>query len=165
MLFRSRDAEIVFDVGANAAIYSLAAIAANKNAQVYAFEPTPEIADGINNTVKLNDLARLRVCRLAVTDRDGVASLNRYHGGDKADNDGMNFVTLESKTADSVTVPTTSIDSFCHAHAIARIDLMKIDVQGHEASVLRGAEKMLAAGSIGTIFLELNWAEIGRAHV
>ena len=40
----ARGAKVIFDVGANAGIYSLAALACEPNVTVYAFEPTPEIA-------------------------------------------------------------------------------------------------------------------------
>jgi tRNA1(Val) A37 N6-methylase TrmN6 len=40
----AKDAQVIFDVGANSGIYSLAALASQPNAVVHAFEPTPEIA-------------------------------------------------------------------------------------------------------------------------
>ena len=40
-------------------------------------------------------------------------------------------------------VNVTSIDSFCKKKNIDKIDLLKIDTEGHEAKVLKGANKML----------------------
>ena len=48
--------------------------------------------------------------------------------------------------------------TFAKEYAIDRIDLLKIDVQGHEADVLRGAEGLISAGRVGVILFELNWA-------
>jgi len=44
-----------------------------------------------------------------------------------------------------------------HSSSIDRIDLLKIDVQGHEAAVLRGASELLNQGRIDGILMELNW--------
>ena len=150
----AREARIVFDVGANAGIYSLAALSSNPGAIVYAFEPTPEIAARLRSAVELNGLEQLNVEEAAVMAEPGYAALIRCRGADGA-NDGMNFVQKESERGERVR--TESLDTFCRARAIDKIDLMKIDVQGQEASVLRGATDLLKEGRIGAILLELNW--------
>jgi hypothetical protein len=57
----ARGAEVIFDVGANAGIYSLAALSSNPLATVHAFEPTPEIAARLHRAVDLNGLDQLEV--------------------------------------------------------------------------------------------------------
>jgi hypothetical protein len=57
----AKEAKVVFDVGANAGIYSLAALASQPAAVVHAFEPTPEIACRLRQTAKLNCLNNLIV--------------------------------------------------------------------------------------------------------
>jgi hypothetical protein len=37
------------------------------------------------------------------------------------------------------------------------VDLLKLEIQRHEHSPLKGAEQLIGAGHIGTIFMELNW--------
>jgi FkbM family methyltransferase len=59
------------------------------------------------------------------------------------------------KTTSTLTVPTKTIDSFAAEHSISRIDILKMDVQGGEFDVLKGAEKMLAGQAIGLIYMEL----------
>lgn len=157
----ARTSNVIFDIGANAGIYSLAAAAVNPQIQVHAFEPTPEIARGLRETIAANGLAsNILVHELAVSERSGTAALMRYRGGDDT-NGGMNFI-VEWTDAGTESVGTVSIDEFCEAQAIDRIDLLKMDIQGHEASALRGAGRMLSEGRVGTIFLELNWAEPGE---
>jgi FkbM family methyltransferase len=46
------------------------------------------------------------------------------------------------------TVPVMSLDTYCTENGIAHIDVLKVDVQGHEPAVLRGAERMLSEGRI-----------------
>ena len=148
------DARIVFDVGANAGIYSLAALSSNPRARVYAFEPTPEIVARLRAAAELNGLNQLNVQEAAVMDEPGYATLIRCRGDDGA-NAGMNFVRRQSESGERVR--TESLDTFCHARGIDQIDLMKIDVQGHEDSVLRGATGLLKEARISLILMELNW--------
>ena len=82
---------MIFDVGANQGIYSLAGLASAPTATVHAFEPTPQIAEQLKRTAELNKLARLNVNEVAVSNRTGTASLVQYRGGDGA-NGGMNFL-------------------------------------------------------------------------
>lgn len=152
----AQDAEVVFDVGANAGIYSLAALAINPNATVHAFEPTPEIATRLRATAKLNGLDRLHVHELAVSSRSGYATLRRYRG-ELGTNEGMNFITEDLGESNADRLRTVSLDQFCMDHRIDRIDLLKLDIQGHEHSALTGAEQLLQSGRVGIIFLELNW--------
>ena len=62
----AKGAKVVLDVGANAGIYSLAALAVQPDAFVHAFEPTPEIAARLRATAKLNQLDNLYVHEAAV---------------------------------------------------------------------------------------------------
>lgn len=153
----ARTAQMVFDVGANAGIYSLIALAANPAARVHAFEPTPEIAARLRATAALNGLAGLHVEQTAVSDRSGEANLIRFRGEDDS-NDGMNYIRTEATDLPCERVSTQSLDVFCAAAGIERIDLMKIDIQGNEATALRGAAGLLRRAAIRIIFLELNWA-------
>jgi FkbM family methyltransferase len=150
----SVDARVVFDVDANAGIYSLAALAANSRAVVHAFEPTPEIAERLRKTRALNHLAGLNVQQVAISDRAGFAMLVRCRGGN--DNDGMNYIQSDIHP-DAEQVPTNTLDAFCLSHGIGQIDLLKLDIQGAEAAALRGASTLLQAGRIRTLFIELNW--------
>jgi FkbM family methyltransferase len=152
----ARSAEVVFDVGANAGIYSLAALAINPNTTVHAFEPTPEIATRLRATAKLNGLDRLHVHELAVSSDNGFATLRRYRG-DLGTNEGMNYISADLGESSAGRLPTVCLDQFCADHAIDRVDLLKLDIQGNEPSALAGAKHLLATGAIGTIFTELNW--------
>jgi FkbM family methyltransferase len=85
-------ATVVLDVGANAEIYSLAALAVQPNAIVHAFEPTPEIAARLRVTAKLNGLENLFVHEVAVSSKNGAAILKRFRG-DLGTNEGVNFIS------------------------------------------------------------------------
>jgi FkbM family methyltransferase len=153
----ARQANVVFDVGANAGIYSLAALAVKPDLEVHAFEATPEIAAQLLETAALNRLKTLKVHQVAVYRETGQVTLNRFRG-DFGSNEGMNFITGTSDCADGERVGAICLDRFCHERRIDRIDLVKLDIQGQEYSALLGAKGLLESGRVETIFMELNWA-------
>jgi FkbM family methyltransferase len=159
----AKKAPIVFDIGANAGIYSLAALASRPDAAVHAFEPTPEIAARLRTAAELNHLQNLFVHEFAVSDKSGTATLWRCRG-DRGDNEGMNFIGPYTGAPGIQSVATVSLDDFCRERGIERVDLAKIDVQGHEPAVLEGARRLIASRRIETIFLELNWTRALGAH-
>jgi len=153
----ARNAKMVLDVGANAGIYSLTALAANPTATVHAFEPTPAIANRLRETVAVNRLKTLYVHELAVARSTGGAHLNVWEG-ENGSNEGMNFLTDFPKAPVAFPVKTISLDDFCTQQDISRIDLLKLDIQGNEAEALAGAERLFAEHRVGAVFIELNWA-------
>ena len=158
----AKQSKVVFDVGANAGIYSLAALAIQPDAVIHAFEPTPEIAARLRATAKLNGLENLYVHEVAVLSKDGHATLKRFRG-ELGNNEGMNFVSQDISDSDAERVQTVCLDQFCRDRSIDCVDLLKVDVQGHEHSALKGAEHLIGAGRVGTIFMELNWARSAGA--
>ncbi len=158
-------AKVVFDVGANFGIYSLAALASRPDAIVHAFEPTPEIAQRLRETASLNGLDNLTVHQFAVSNYCGEAVLHRLRG-ELGTNEGMNYVSADNTAEEGApgeSVQTVSIDEFCRQNSVRQIDLLKLDVQGHEFPVLQGAESLIRLGQIQTVFMELNWAGQGEA--
>jgi FkbM family methyltransferase len=158
----AKGAKVILDVGANAGIYSLAALAVQPDAIVHAFEPAPEIAARLRATAKLNGLDHLHVHEAAVLNKNGQATLKRFRG-ELGTNDGMNFISLDLGDSGTERVRTVCVDQFCQDRSINYIDLMKLDIQGHEHSALEGAQRLLKAGRVGIIFLELNWAKSAGA--
>jgi FkbM family methyltransferase len=158
----AKGAKVVIDVGANAGIYSLAALAVQPDAVVHAFEPTPEIAERLRAAARENGLDRLCVHEAAVANRNGTAVLKRFRG-ELGTNEGMNFIVQDPANSGDESVQTVSLDQFCETNLIDHVDLLKLDVQGHEHTVLKGAEHLIKAGGIGTIFMELNWARKAEA--
>lgn len=155
---QARSARTVFDIGANAGIFSLAALAANPKAVVHAFEPTPEIVARLRAAALLNGLSKLVVNEVAVGDHDGEGTLRRWRGASNS-NEGMNFITTEGGAGEAVCL--ISLDRYCAEHGIERIDLLKIDIQGNEPRAFAGATRLLREKRIGTIFAELSWVTNG----
>jgi FkbM family methyltransferase len=152
----AKGAKVIIDGGANAGIYSLVALATQHNATVYAFEPTPEIAARLRDTARFNGLDQLHVCEAALSSQGGYATLKRWRG-ELGTNEGMNYISLDVDEAATERVQTVCLDRFCKDHKIDYIDLLKLDIQGHEYSALVGSSDLIRAKRIGSIFMELNW--------
>lgn len=63
-------------------------------------------------------------------------------------------------TQRQVHISITTLDAFAAEHKVGIIDLLKIDVQGYELEVLKGASLMLSSGRIRVIVLEVNFAPL-----
>jgi len=149
----------VFDVGANLGAYTvLFAQWVGPSGKVVAFEPAPASATGLRRLVALNDVStRVEIVEAAVSSAVGTARF----ASDGAS--GANAVVDAAHAGRGViTVPTTSVDAFCETHGV-RPDVIKIDVEGEELEVLRGARRTLSLPSVQA-FLELHpaaWAARG----
>ena len=119
----AKGAKVILDVGANAGIYSLAALAIQPDATVHAFEPTPEIAARLRATAKLNGLDHLHVHEAAVLNKNGQAALKRFRG-ELGDNEGMNFISRDLCDSGTECVKTVCVDQFCQDHSINQISIL-----------------------------------------
>jgi FkbM family methyltransferase len=126
---------VAVDVGANVGLYTT--VMARHAAQVVAFEPHPDCAAYLR---KLR-LPRCQIIEAALSDSDGHAMLRVPHEG-RGENPALaTLAEANDAAARAVSVKTMCLDSALAQHlpATARIGFIKIDVEGHEAAVLRGA--------------------------
>lgn len=155
-----RGAETVLDVGANTGVYALTAAALNPGARVIAFEPVRRVCDRLRINAGLNG-NRIIVEHVAVSDRDGLATLHDTED-EHPYSASLDYQMLGSAYSRSYEVPTIRLDSYCAAHGIGRVDLVKIDVERHEPAVFRGFRRMLEE-SRPAVLVEILDAGIGQA--
>lgn len=134
------------DVGANYGFYSLLAAHWNPRLQVVAFEPVPQIFERLQHNIGLNQLqARVKAYGLALSDASGVA---RLYVPQSQSLDLEATATLaqgswqQRKNSPAIEVEVLAFDDFEREHPM-RLDLVKIDVEDHEASVLRGMQNVI----------------------
>jgi FkbM family methyltransferase len=140
-----RPGAVVWDVGANQGLFALAAAGlAGQHGFVYAFEPDTFLVGLLRRSAKLNPAsAPMEVIPCAVSDQVGLA---RFRIAERA----RSANALESAEGssqmggvrESQTVMTVSLD-WCLEQGFPPPDVMKIDVEGAELSVLRGAGELL----------------------
>ncbi|WP_243408018.1 FkbM family methyltransferase [Frankia canadensis] len=125
-----------YDVGANVGIYTLwAAGRVGRTGEVHAFEPVPQTRATLARLVGQNALTQVRLSSAAVAATAGTVGLRIYPGSS-----GLAHQVFDG-AAPELTVPATTLDQ--HAARHRPPDLVKIDVEGFELDVLRGAGELL----------------------
>src|SRR5690349_8944049 len=138
------------DVGANKGDFSLlAARLAGKSGHVISIEPEPENHSMLERSIALNDYSNIRVMQIAVSDRDGVANLQI------GSTSGSHTLSPEFSGSRTVAVPTRTLDGVVAEQRLGTVDMIKIDVQGLELAVLRGAAETLRANPRIVVLLDL----------
>lgn len=128
---------VVFDVGSNIGFYSLFfAQYHNRSLSVHSFEPHPS-----NFWLLKQNLARLSNVFLNQTLVGDSTKQAILYLSSLSSIDHHAYPSPENQT--EITVPQVSIDDYCNTHHIHRLDLIKIDVQGYEPSVIQGATKTI----------------------
>jgi FkbM family methyltransferase len=147
------------DVGANIGYYSLmAAAVAGPSGRVISFEPNPELHQHLQETIRSNAIQNIVAEQAAVGDQAGWTDL--FVPKER----GNNTATLIANQGGSpVRVPVVTLDEYLDQHQIARVDFLKIDVEGFEPKVIQGARSAIQAKRIGAMFCEFNgtWLRLG----
>jgi FkbM family methyltransferase len=143
---------VIFDVGANIGLTSVLFSRVPENSKVYSFEPGPQAYSCLLQTMQRNKLPVLNAYNFGLSDKAGKLSFFEADmlAGSYAITDAHPHGGLANTTINVV-----SIDDFVNEHNIQRLDLIKIDVEGFEAEVIKGAAKTLAALK-PRVFVELN---------
>jgi FkbM family methyltransferase len=145
----------MLDIGANAGFHALCG--ASTFSQVHAFEPVPATAARLRRNASLSEAAdRVRVHEVALSDRDGSVAMRVEPG-----HCGANRIEA-SGDGSSITVPMATLDDVADRDGIRNVDLIKIDVEGHERAVIAGAAALLAR-DFPRIVVELGSPERHRA--
>jgi FkbM family methyltransferase len=153
-----------FDIGANIGLFSLAAGKKlwGQSSIIYAFEPCPSTFAILEKNLLKNDLTQVRAVQVALSDQTGEANL--YVNA--AWKDGLNSLEDPSHSDAEVVgreaVQTITLDDFVAREHIARVDVMKIDVEGAELLVFRGGRKLLERPDAPLILYEgYSWCTAG----
>lgn len=138
-----RPGDAFVDVGANFGWHSVhAARIVGPEGKVFAFEPVPEIADVLERNCRRNGFSNVEIRRIALGAREAEVKLAL-----NSENPGG------GRVADFGTLPVHMF-ALDHVIADARPALIKIDVEGHELEVLRGASRTLETEPV--VVLEYN---------
>lgn len=164
-----REGDVVFDIGAHCGEYCVfLSRLCGPRGRVFAFEPVPDTYWMLRETLALNRCQNVLPAQVAMCDKVGNARMHIFEPQFSGWNSlGMpRMVTPEGKRASpsqSVEVPTETLDHFCSAENIERIHFMKVDVEGFEKLVFRGAECMLRHRRVDYICFEISQAPLRGA--
>lgn len=131
--------KVSIDIGASIGSYTVHLL--NHSRKCYAFEPRPDAAAYLARRLTARADPRLQVESVALSDRAGEAQLRIVVAAA-----GRSSLERENRVeqlgaVEVLTVPTRRLDDY---DAIEPVGCIKIDVEGHEDAVLRGARRLLA---------------------
>jgi FkbM family methyltransferase len=137
---RLRPHDVCFDLGANFGYYTVLMAKIACRGWIHAFEPNSLSRAFLELNVRLNHLDNVIVNSVAIASIPGRSSFVR------ASDSGFSSLrdTGRRSVSEVTEVQVMSLDRYTEESAIARIDVMKIDVEGAEGLVVLGAERLLA---------------------
>jgi FkbM family methyltransferase len=159
-----RPGMVAFDVGANIGCHTLVmAQAVGPSGKVFSFEPHPAIHRRLESNVCLNRLANVELLPISLSDRPGRQTL--FAPLDQEYNQGLASMHRSNlgQRCQEITITSSTVDDFVFDRNLQRLDLLKIDVEGHEFQVLTGAREVLRKlrPTLVLEFSERQWANAG----
>jgi len=146
------EVKVVFDVGANVGQSAIAFLRQFSGSRIYCFEPVGPTFRRLEQTLRGEKNAECFNVALGATSGDGTMALQAE--SEKA-------FLYASPPSDAVNgggavqaVKVVTLDEFCDIHEIARIHYLKIDTEGGDVEVLKGASEMLAEQRIDLVEVE-----------
>lgn len=133
--------KVFVDVGANFGVYTLVASKlVSESGMVLAFEPTAQSFRILQQNIRLNNFPNVRAFQAALSNARSKAWL--YHGWDPV---GNSLGRDPLCSGDGEEVQTETLDQLLEESGIKHVDAIKIDVEGAEELVLRGAIRCLTS--------------------
>lgn len=131
---------------------------------IYSFEPSSYTYHKLLTTTKnINKSSNVDTFAInkALSDYEGQAKLNIVHPGA-----GVNSLVeiKDDLASEKEQVELTTLDIFTKKENISYIDLLKIDAEGHDPVVIKGAHDLISKQNIGIIQFEYNWRWIYGNH-
>ena len=147
----------LFDVGANEGYYSMKLRKVFPSAHIYAFEANAHTLAKIQESFKKE---KINFFNIGLASSTGTGTL--YDHTDKLGSEHASVykdvitTTHGNKDYTEIHFKKDTLDHFCGEHNIQKIDFIKIDTEGSELDILKGAKRMLAEQKIDIIQFEFN---------
>ena len=154
--FTNKNAKVIYDIGANIGNHTVYFAKIASEARIYSFEPFPDNFAMLSKNIVDNRIElRVQAFQTAI----GHKQTSAYMKVMQDSNLGAASIVAVG-TAESCEVGVTSIDTL----DLPPPDFVKIDVEGHEVSVLKGMEKTLSAVENATIWIEIDDRNAGEVY-
>ena len=163
-LKRIKGNKIIFDVGANVGNYSKLILKKIKDVSIYAIEPNSISFMKLDKNILSKQVSKYN---FGFSDHSGASLMyddKNNPGSSHASLHSGVFTDLESKPFTEQTIQLTTIDQFVEDNKISKITLLKIDTEGNEYNVLKGADETLKKGIIDIIQFEFTEMNLFSRH-
>lgn len=129
---------VCFDVGANLGFYTVQfGQWVGSTGQVVAFEANPALMQRIEANVALNGFEHVQVVSAAIHDRAGEIEFHI------SSNPGKSSIRSIASAVETLVVPAITLDRYLSEHPQARLDVIKMDIEGNDCQALLGAAETL----------------------
>ena len=155
-----KDGDVFFDVGANVGVFSIYCASRYPKTAVYSFEPEYSNLGILKDNVIANQLTgQIKITSVAVSDFGGLSYLNVQDlspGAAAATEHSSELVTTEEgyKVVWQEGIACATLDALASHHNVAP-NALKIDTDGNEDRVLRGASRVIANPALRSVTLEM----------
>lgn len=144
-----RDGDVFLDIGAHCGISSLyASKFVGPNGAVHSFEPQPTLAGMLRESIQLNNISNIQVHEVALSQHDGTATLH-IQG-----NRPILASLTRSASGATIEVSTKDAGTYLQELDLEAIRLIKIDVEGHEPTILTAALEFLSQTTPDAVLFE-----------
>jgi FkbM family methyltransferase len=143
---RISPSDICLDVGAHAGAYAVPLSSIVRDGHVYAFETFPYYAGVLKRTIRILGRRNITVVNKAVTDRNGPVQIAWKHPDGRWFTQTTHVARLGEEIVEPLVVDGITLDSFLDSlpsRGARKIGFVKIDVEGMELLVLRGAARLI----------------------
>lgn len=139
--FSPSNGDVVLDIGANSGLYSLSiARKVGTEGKLYAVEPYSRTYELLRQNIAMNSHENIVTIRVALGSSRGDGELNVYG------NSGCNSFYLNTNGGNlrkTERVKVSTLDSIVDEYSIKKLNMIKLDVEGHELEVLKGGKNSL----------------------
>lgn len=154
-----REGMTVFDVGANVGeLTMIFSRFVGDDGVVHAFEASGGAFDKLRIVCKATGKRNVVLNHLALSDESGFVRLHIYDDALSSFNSQaarpLKNYGLDFEPVSVEETPATTVDEYCENTKIEHIDLLKIDVEGAELQVMRGARRMLESKRVACLAFE-----------
>ncbi len=131
----------VIDVGGHKGAYTFwLRRAVTESGRVITFEPQPALAERLRKMVAGLGWKNVIIEWQALSSKEGELTLHVPKGGPSP---GASLEARTGQETDSFTVPVTTLDRYVSTNSLGPVGFIKVDVEGHELELFRGAEQLL----------------------
>ena len=148
----------VFDVGAHLGDYAVRLLELQRNARIWCFEPHPGTFKRLSSVAERSGFTAVN---LGLSDAPGRVGLYDY--AETAES-GSSHATLHADVIEGIhhgeaterEVDVTTVDLYMESERIPHVNLLKVDAEGHELAILRGAREAIVSGKVDVVQFEFN---------